>query len=175
MNDLMIDIETLGTNPRSVVLSIGAVMFGPGGLGAEFYHEICLNDSLANGALLDADTLKWWFEQDIKPPISGEHFEFFVLTQLSNFFGDHEPERVWAKGPQFDIVMVEELYRRHGRVIPWTYRQPRDVRTALDMLRPVDQKMLDELWKGKVEHNALDDAKLQAQHLIIARLFDYLD
>lgn len=36
LTDLMIDIEPMGTTPGSAFLSIGAVMFGPAGLGDTF-------------------------------------------------------------------------------------------------------------------------------------------
>lgn len=176
MKDLMIDVETLGTRPGSVVLSIGAVMFGPEGLGNEFYVELRYDDLLAHGFKQDADTLKWWFNQPNKPPINGEMRVCEGLLRFSEFCKAQKFERVWAKSPQFDVVMLEEMYRTLylGVDVPWTYKQPRDVRTALDMLRPIGKQTLDELWKGKIEHNALDDAKLQAQHLIVARLFDNL-
>ena len=42
MNNLMIDIETLGTNSNAVVVSIGAVLFDPytGDTCGEFYHKV---------------------------------------------------------------------------------------------------------------------------------------
>lgn len=35
MNNIMLDLEALGTPPGSIVLSIGAVYFGLDGLGKE--------------------------------------------------------------------------------------------------------------------------------------------
>jgi DNA polymerase III epsilon subunit-like protein len=37
MSDVMIDLETLGRRPGCAILSIGAVEFGPAGLGRELY------------------------------------------------------------------------------------------------------------------------------------------
>lgn len=42
MEDMMIDIETLGTRPGSVILSVGAVMFDRHGVGhgETFYMNV---------------------------------------------------------------------------------------------------------------------------------------
>jgi hypothetical protein len=51
VKNVMIDIETLGTRPGSVILSIGACRFGADGIGEEFYRAIDVLDSLMAGAL----------------------------------------------------------------------------------------------------------------------------
>ena len=38
--DVMVDLETWGTKPGCAIISIGAVSFGPDGLGEEFYTAL---------------------------------------------------------------------------------------------------------------------------------------
>ena len=45
MIHVMCDLETLGRRPGCKLLSIGAVVFGPKGLGAEFYEDCLLYTS----------------------------------------------------------------------------------------------------------------------------------
>ncbi len=64
----MIDIETLGTEPGSVVLSVGAVKFDPfnniePNNGKHWMLDV---DAQTNvGRLVDESTLAWWGKQDI--------------------------------------------------------------------------------------------------------------
>jgi hypothetical protein len=66
----MIDIETLGLEPGSVILSIGAVAFGmdrkPDMPMKEFYVEL---DTKQPQRVVDLDTVKWWMDQPNKPPM----------------------------------------------------------------------------------------------------------
>jgi hypothetical protein len=66
MSDVMIDLETLGRRPGCVVLSIGAVEFGPAGLGREFYIVLDIFGQKSLGLHEDPDTLAWWEAQSIE-------------------------------------------------------------------------------------------------------------
>jgi len=62
-----IDIETLGTNPDTVVLTIGGIKFNPnedGGLHSEFYYRVDINEQLESGRSVLESTLDWWSKQD---------------------------------------------------------------------------------------------------------------
>src|ERR1700721_3055421 len=64
MNHVMADIETLGTRPGSVILSIGAVAFDHRqGLGPEFHVKINQQSSERAGLTVDKGTLAWWMRQ----------------------------------------------------------------------------------------------------------------
>lgn len=86
-NDVMIDIETLGTDQRAVVLSIGAIAFDaenpdanmfeghpvagdmPGQLPI-FYTALNFDEQLAKGRTIKADTLRWWMRQNADAQIA---------------------------------------------------------------------------------------------------------
>ena len=65
MNNVMIDIETLGLASGSALLSIGAIFFDieSGELDKHIYIEIDLNDSLKHGMSIEGDKLQWWLKQ----------------------------------------------------------------------------------------------------------------
>src|SRR5262245_9291276 len=104
---VMVDIETLGTRPGSVVLSVAAVRFNARGTYAEFHRAINIFDSLMAGLTIDPATVSWWRQQSEQSrralgfvdPLSG------VLRDLTAFLATDRPLRMWAKGPDFDLVL----------------------------------------------------------------------
>lgn len=65
MNNLMIDLESMGKKPNAPIVSIGAVFFDPqsGELGQEFYTAVNLESAMEQGAVPDGDTILWWLRQ----------------------------------------------------------------------------------------------------------------
>lgn len=166
MRDLMIDIETLGTAPGSVILSVGAVAFDAetGALGEEFYAAIDPQSAVDIGLMIDVSTLKWWMAQseDARTAaFAGTDTLSKAIFDLHQFVTAVEPTRVWAKPPSFDLVLLEAAYRACAISIPWHYRTPRDVRTLFDITGAVQPDV-------GTAHNALDDAKSQALGVIDA-------
>lgn len=66
MNQVMIDLETMGTSTNSAIMSIGAVVFDikSGNIGNKFEVHIDLNSSIKAGFDIDADTIYWWLKQN---------------------------------------------------------------------------------------------------------------
>lgn len=166
MRDLMIDIETLGTAPGSVILSIGAVAFDAesGEFGEEFYAAIDPQSAVAAGLTMDVSTLKWWMEQS-EDARSAAFSGFWVLGPALNVFGTFVRRvgatRVWAKPPSFDLVLLESAFRACSMETPWHYKTPRDCRTLFDLTGATQPDV-------GTAHNALDDAKSQALGVIDA-------
>ena len=110
-----IDIETLGTAPGSVILTIGAVAFNRHGLIPErngilgtFYQRIDLDYSLRAGLTVDASTLRWWFSQpqatqdEVFDPGGDARLQrpcadtpCIVLQHLFTFLHDWKPAGIW--------------------------------------------------------------------------------
>jgi len=154
---VMLDIETLGTEPGAAILSIGAVRFGPRELGATFHRSVALQSCEAAGLTIDAETLEWWLGQgaDAREVLTGGVPLADALAALAEFYGD--ADEVWANSPAFDCAMLETAYEAVGQEAPWAYYEQRDVRTieALPGAADVDH--------DGVAHDALDDAKHQAR------------
>lgn len=168
MRDIMIDIETLGTKPGSVIASIGAVAFDAttGEFGETFYVKIDVADAQNEGLHIDASTVAWWMQQSDEARAStftGDDKTSLMLGlgELYDFVTKESADRVWGNGPSFDLVQLEAAYTKTGKLAPWSFRAHRDLRTLRD-LSGVDIPNIG------TAHNALDDAIAQAHAVIEA-------
>lgn len=162
----MIDIETLGTKADSVVLTIGALRFDPNSQtdptdGLHLYLNV--DQQTALGRHVSEDTLQWWSEQDeeVRADVFREDGRYGVedaLDMLSAFVKD--AEAVWAQGPTFDMIILENLYAQFGRSAPWRYSRVRDSRTLFAVLG-------DPRGQFPMAHNALVDCYHQAKGIQI--------
>ena len=165
----MIDIETLGKQPGCCVLSIGACVFSTNGVQvANQFHQFLdyEEQQYTYRCHVDTQTLKWWFKQKNQVALNPENSLPLkeALTHLANYIRVQGKDvKIWANSPQFDIAILEELYRRAGMQTPWKYWQIMDFRT-MSAMKP-------ELHKEKRErgdyHDALGDAIAQAEVLAI--------
>lgn len=170
MNHFMIDIETLGTAPGSVITSIGAVRFDPDGdtLGSSMQVHVRAESCVQSGMQIDAGTVLWWLGQsDIAREafVHGQRATAVVLPQALALLYEWlhtsagEPV-VWGNGATFDIVMLEDAYRRCHMTPRWKYRNVRCYRTVLAEFG------IESDWvKPEVAHDALSDAVAQAKTL----------
>ena len=62
MNNLMLDLETMGNTSDSAIIAIGACYFDPktGKIEGEFYKEISLESAVKYGGKVDPSTVVWW-------------------------------------------------------------------------------------------------------------------
>ena len=168
--NIMVDIETMSRDSNACITSIGAVVmdFENHVLGDSFSINIDLISSADQGGHLDADTVLWWLKQSdiatssmLKNTLPFSHALMEFQTWLGKF-GPREYLRVWGNGATLDNVILENAYtKRMGWQCPWSYRGDMCYRTMKAMhpdIVPVEFE--------RVAHNALDDAKYQALHLI---------
>lgn len=162
MHNLMIDIETVGTNPDAPILSIGAVKFDPetGKHGREFYAAIRPTDAFKYGTP-DGSTFAWWMGQSDparKSAVGGKNSLTQALEDLRGMYRDWKDVKVWGNGPSFDMTILEHGFRAVGSEAPWAFWNIRCCRTVAQLSGRWPPKI-----GGKgVHHNALDDAKHQA-------------
>lgn len=158
----MLDMETLATTPDAVILTVGAIRFDPHTISpshADLYLRINVDEQLALGRQVNNDTIDWWGKQD--PLVRDEALSDDNRVSLDHFTSQLNKflvgvDNIWAQGPVFDIVMLENLYRQLGKPVPWNYWQIRDSRTLFGTHG-------DPREKGRTgHHNALDDCKYQA-------------
>jgi len=163
---VMVDIETLGLEPGSAILSIGAVRFGPGRLGDTYAASISLESCQDVGLGSNAETLAWWLDQDAeaRDVLTGGDDIATVLTEFVEWYAD--ADEVWANSPSFDCDHLEVAFGRIGMDAPWAYHEERDYRTVASL------PGAPELEHDGVEHDALDDAKHQAWE--VAATLDWL-
>lgn len=160
---VMIDLETLGTDPGAAILSIGAVAFDCEGISDEFYRVVDLGSCQAHGLDIDAATLEWWLTVDNGSESvlteNGDDIET-VLESYRTWHDLQNPDEVWANSPGFDCTILAEAMDRVGLTEPWEYYETRDLRTLQSL--PIGVQVDPD---GN-EHNALEDAKAQAQSVI---------
>lgn len=171
MNNIMLDIETLGVESDSAILSIGAVLFDikTGALGTTFYKIISLDSSLKFGRV-EGNTLKWWITQS---PRAKEIFNSrdavtleSALNDFSEFVSQVENVCVWGNGSSFDNVILKNAYNKLSMPVPWNFRNDRDVRTIIALTQDIlNINSKNEVVMDGVTHNALDDAIYQAKYV----------
>lgn len=154
---IMLDLETLSLNPDAKVLSIGAVKFNSCGILDEMYANI--DDK---GGHVSHDTVMWWMEQSeearsslyASATIRGVQLQN-SLYKLMEWFDGHT---IWGNGASFDNVILRNLCMRYD-VNPWPSYMDRCYRTW----KQGKPKLTDRVGTF---HNALDDAKSQANHML---------
>lgn len=171
---IMLDLETMGTAPGSVITSIGACFFDPNDrmrvIDRIFHQHIVLQDSVAKGFTTDPSTILWWMEQSQEARytfITGQKekskpvleslaaFTSFVLSE------DNEPDDIimWGNGAAFDNVLLSTYYSKVGRLQPWRHWNDRCYRTMKNQHPDI------KLVRTGVHHSAADDAVSQALHM----------
>lgn len=177
--DIMIDLETLGTEADAVIVSIGAVRFDidaipgtPFASDDDCHYMVCAVRSQAERHISKA-TEAWWQQQS---PQAREVFNqpsihiTLALISLGAFIlATPGNPNVWSNGADFDLPMLAHAYRQYGVALPWKPYAGRCYRTYKNL---PGARAITALRTG-THHNALDDAIYQAQHLqaIHAALF----
>lgn len=158
--DIMLDMETLGTVPGSLIMSIGAVPFDRKSKVIEdelyFYQNVSVEDGRKKGYIIEEDTLKWWqkqpkeawdmLQQDVAPVFNALlNFKKFVL-----YMGEKNV-RIWARGPSFDASILGAAYRKEGIDAPWKFYNERCHRTNVEDFEKIEPKF------NGIPHYAIDD------------------
>jgi hypothetical protein len=167
MPHVMVDLETWGTGPHAVIISIGAVKFDSlihVDSWDRFQVDIDPNSAIKAGQRADADTLLWWMHAD-----RTQAREAFLaaskvdlqdaLDGFAQWLGRTD-YRVWGNGASFDNVILATAYRLCGIPAPWRFWNDRCYRTMKNMAPEVKMERVG------TYHRAVDDAVSQADHLL---------
>ena len=160
---VMIDLETLGTTPDAVILSIGGVKFDPNGdrIFDEFIYKLDIDEQQQRGRITNEDTMSWWATQP--RAVIESAFGLEQRTPVDDML-DHlkrwcvGADAFWAQGPTFDMCMMENLYRQYKKPYPWAFWKVRDSRTLFSIM-PTDPRKTMKF----AAHDALEDCKAQAK------------
>lgn len=169
---VMTDLETMDTIASSVILSIGAVVFDATGLTASTFHTIVNYQSCIDAGLtVSKSTEAFWERQRIENPAAYKTVELskagegedlvIALKNFSDWIKDTSFDtKLWGNGADFDNPILNYAYTKVGLPIPWKPYNGRCYRTIKTIFKGVQM-----VRKGTY-HNALDDARNQAVHLI---------
>lgn len=170
MLDVMIDLETMGTQPDAAIVAIAAVEFDPAAqaIGRQLYTPVQLASSVAAGGTMDPATVLWWLQQ--AQPARAELCRADAqplapaLQQLAAWLhwpGADRGVRVWGNGAAFDNVLLRGAYQRLQLQVPWAWHNDRCFRTLRKALPHVAPPA-----REGTTHHALDDALHQARHAV---------
>lgn len=160
MNNIMLDLETMGTSSNAAIIAIGAVRFDAT-VRDKFYCAIDLSDCVKNGLEMNPDTVMWWMRQSDAARAQFENPDHDLVAALDAFrqWAGDDPI-IWGNGADFDNAILANAYKKTGQEPPWRFWNNRCYRT-MKSLKP-DIKM----ERTGTHHNALDDAASQAEHLM---------
>lgn len=135
---LIVDIETMGTTPNSVVLQV-ALQAWDDNINTQPTAHVWNLDAKAQerlGRTISYDTVLWWQNQskDAVNAVFGAS-KAIVLTRFIMEFAatlegyiEQGYREVWANAPSFDLVIIEDLLRGKCE-LPWKFYHWRDQRT----------------------------------------------
>lgn len=159
----MIDIETIDTCPEAVVLSVGACKFDPYSNAephGQTHWRISIEEQLTRGRTASDSTIEWWARQD--PKIRDAAFSEEGRIPVETFMAEFNRwlvgvDKIWCQGPQFDMVILENLFTQFGVHKNWAYWQVCDSRTLFNLMPEDPRKSI-----RQQAHDALADAYYQA-------------
>lgn len=164
---IIIDIETLGRRNNAAITQVGIIPTDKN-FNALDQYLIQINPNVWDtcNRTFTGETLLWWMKQT-NTPVSK------FPTQIANSYKDlvekinyifriynTEDSIIWTKG-SMDLFCLKDLYEYFNMDIPWKFWQPRDIRTAKEIIK--DWK----ICKNTNLHNALEDAFIESKELQI--------
>lgn len=178
MRHVMVDLETLGSTPGCVILSIGAVAFSaePPYLDEGFYIVVNTEDCMAHYLSQEPDTVAWWDRQSEEArQVVGQARDTktsvplrLALEKFNEYLGNNPRQTaLWGNGSDFDNAILAVAYRmvavESGDPTfkpAWDHWNNRCYRTLKNLVRGP------KLERVGTYHNALDDARSQALHAV---------
>lgn len=162
---LMFDLETLGVRPDAAIVEIGACLFDPHGEGPLRTFSVCL-DVTRQGGSVDSGTVDFWLQQSEAARLHlVKASKLPTLEALDAFEAFLQPTGaitgVWSHGPAFDVTILQSLYNRVCRPVPWNYRHIRDTRTIMEAVKLLGLPE-PQYPKDGTAHSGIDDAVNQA-------------
>lgn len=178
--DIMLDLETLGSKPGSVIVAIGATVMDltrPYVASTDsFYSVVDPQSCVDTGMTIEAGTVLWWMKQSesARGAIAGERVERKHINKALLDFSawiKHQhsmdtrhpgtPVRVWGNGATFDNVLLRIAYEKTCLQAPWSYRDDMCYRTMKNLFPEAAAGVA----ANTGAHHALADATFQAEVL----------
>jgi len=161
MKDVMLDIETLGTNNDSAITQIGACYFDryTGDIGDTLSVNIEIDSCLKKGLNVTGGSIKFWLKRKeqatfLKKPAS-------ISKGLSMFTQFIDKKAIIWSHATFDPIILASAYRAIDQGLPYLFRNLRDIRTLVDLSGIKSEKPKEGDPKS---HDALDDCMYQVKY-----------
>jgi exodeoxyribonuclease VIII len=173
MNDIMVDLETMGKVADSAIASIGAVECNliTGETREEFYKVVDLNNQ--PNLTINPNTLYWWLKRSdaarlglvVEGRLSLKETCEALHRWVSYLDAPNENIRLWGNGASFDNAILRYAFKQVDVNFPIEFWNDRDMRTIVGFY----PNQLQDKWKHSnyregTHHNALADAKHQIKY-----------
>ena len=168
VKQIVLDLETLSTRSNAAIISIGAIAIENLEIVDEFGINVDPGTCKEAGLHIDPLTIEWWPQQD--PEVFAAINQNTVpldeaLDKFAKFYGS-ESIPIWGFGANFDVVIMENAMTSSGwnsnlpvqQKYPWKFWDIYCLRTL--------SNVLDKRLPKANNHNALDDARAEAELLI---------
>ena len=159
---IIIDIETLSTEPNAMVFAIAAIDHQ----GKGFMHAVDLDEQRDAGADIDPHTVMWWITQDGK--WADRKAADLTIMQRASVRDDLQAlysdalMDVWVRGPDFDLPILANYLGINRADLPWDYWRVRDVRTA--------EEVTGKIAGNRHPHNPYEDCL--SAGIIVGQFYD---
>ena len=164
--DLMIDLETLGTDPNGLIVQIGACYFDRynGKVGPTFCKNIDIQSGIDEGFTMTGSTIEWWLTQspEAQKSIMAEP-KVNVVDAMLAFNNFAQPAKAIWSHATFDFVLVSYHLSKLGIRPKFGFWTARDLRTIIDLAK-VDVR---NIKREGLHHNALDDCIAQVKQVVV--------
>jgi hypothetical protein len=171
MTDLMVDIETTGTDPyHTGMIQLAAIPFNyeTGDIGQPFNR--CLE--LPANRFWDESTRRWWGEQKrevLQGILDKAEDPAVVIKDFWEYVCRLGEVRFWSRG-SFDWWFVQSYMNQYGLPMPFHFAGARDLRSfQAGRFGEADEPNMSWLTHPGDAHNALYDCVLQLKRLFSVR------
>lgn len=164
MEHISFDLETLGNTSNAPIVQIGAVKFNNDGVILDSFKRNIDIESLEKfNFKVNYNTIKWWLNQDKAAidSVFNNTYSVSIFTALEDFqkwIGKPNNYVYWSHAT-FDPPILVNNFIMVGlkNIIP--YKLYRDIRTLIYLTGKTETK------REGIHHDALDDAKFQAEYI----------
>lgn len=173
--NVMLDFETLDTEPTALPVSLGAIEIIPDlDKAKRFQVNFNVQELIETEEFsISADTLKWWMNQsyavrEAAIPSNKEASLSLAVTSFTSWAASlgEKPIVLWANWASFDFPILRRIYKQIKEPFPFSRRNLRCYGTIKKLFPDISPDRELDL----IKHIALEDAIYQAKHLLkIAR------
>lgn len=183
-NDFIIDLETLGNKPNSIVIDLSVLVFDPDPnvmqsidelkvMGRRFKFNIASQKGVRTS---NTSTINWWKEQSAEAranlvPSDSDVLIEEAIPELLKFLKDSGvnqwKSQGWCRGMSFDFpILIDMIRQTYGtnetdQYEPVKFWAQRDIRTAIEAYSMVRGMSMTPLRKGAldgfVHHDSIHD------------------
>jgi len=186
----MFDVETLGKESNSVILSMAAIYFRPEDKptpqelrDSAFFVKFDAKDQIKRlNRKVGRTTMEWWAKQcenvrkkSFNPSPEDVRFEDGYEAMRSWAKSKNDPKCwVWARG-NLDQLVLDSMEEQLGLDSIWKFARWRDVRTAIDFLYETNRGYCDVDYPGFdpslhiTKHNPIDDCVFDIMMMVYGK------